>query len=101
MQDVLLEPYGGEVLGMSVGATTWLTAAMALGGLLGFGLASRVLARGADPAGMSAAGAALGVVAFLAVVCAALAASVPLFAAAVMLIGLVEACSAMARSPSR
>jgi len=88
MQDVLLEPYGGEVLGMSVGATTWLTAAMALGGLLGFGLASRVLARGADPAGMSAAGAALGVVAFLAVLCASLAASVPLFAAAVTLIGL-------------
>jgi BCD family chlorophyll transporter-like MFS transporter len=56
MQDVLLEPYGGEVLGMSVGATTWLTAAMALGGLLGFGLASRVLARGADPAGHVARG---------------------------------------------
>jgi hypothetical protein len=40
MQDVLLEPYGGQVLGMSVGATTKLTATLALGGLLGFGLAS-------------------------------------------------------------
>ena len=31
MQDVLLEPYGGEILGLSVGATTWLTAASAIG----------------------------------------------------------------------
>jgi MFS transporter, BCD family, chlorophyll transporter len=48
MQDVLLEPYGGHVLGMSVGATTWLTATLALGGLLGFSLASQVLARGSS-----------------------------------------------------
>ena len=33
MQDVLIEPYGGQVLGMSVGQTTWLTAALAGGGL--------------------------------------------------------------------
>jgi BCD family chlorophyll transporter-like MFS transporter len=29
MQDVLLEPYGGQVLGMSVAHTTWLTATLA------------------------------------------------------------------------
>ena len=54
MQDVLLEPYGGQVLGMGVGATTWLTATLAGGGLLGFGLASSVLSRGADPCRMAA-----------------------------------------------
>jgi len=37
MQDVLLEPYGGEILGLSVSATTLLTATWALGALVGFG----------------------------------------------------------------
>ena len=31
MQDVLLEPYGGEILGLSVGATTMLTALVVFG----------------------------------------------------------------------
>jgi MFS transporter, BCD family, chlorophyll transporter len=41
MEDILLEPYGGEILNMSVGATTSLTATLAIGGLLGiwFGIA--------------------------------------------------------------
>ncbi len=34
MQDVLLEPYGGEILGLSVGATTLLTASSAMGALV-------------------------------------------------------------------
>jgi len=38
MQDILLEPYGGEVLGLSVGATTALTALWAAGSLAGFAL---------------------------------------------------------------
>jgi BCD family chlorophyll transporter-like MFS transporter len=87
MQDVLLEPYGGQVLGMSVGETTWLTASLAIGGLLGFSLASGILGRGAAPARLSAAGAALGVPAVAAVIAAAGTHSVPLFAAGVMLIG--------------
>jgi len=33
MEDILLEPYGGEILHLSVGATTALTATLALGGL--------------------------------------------------------------------
>ena len=40
MEDVLLEPYGGQVLRLAVGDTTKLTAALAVGGLLGFWLAS-------------------------------------------------------------
>ena len=49
MQDVLLEPYGGQILGLSVGATTSLTALWAAGMLAGFTHAARRLAMGADP----------------------------------------------------
>jgi BCD family chlorophyll transporter-like MFS transporter len=36
MEDVLLEPYGGEILQLSVSATTKLTATLSAGSLLGF-----------------------------------------------------------------
>ena len=49
MQDVLLEPYGGQVLAMTVSETTRLSATLAGGGLLGFAVASYVLSQGADP----------------------------------------------------
>ena len=87
MQDVLLEPYGGAVLGMSVGQTTWLTALLAGGGLLGFTWASVVLGRGADPMRMALSGAWLGVPAFAAVILAAPLSSVALFAVGVFFIG--------------
>jgi MFS transporter, BCD family, chlorophyll transporter len=88
MQDVLLEPYGGQVLGMGVGATTWLTATLAAGGLIGFSLASAVLSRGADPVRMAMGGAALGVPAFAAVIAAPSLSSLALFVAGVFAIGL-------------
>ncbi len=88
MQDVLLEPYGGQVLGMSVGSTTSLTATLAFGTLLGFAWASGVLSRGADPFRMAAGGALVGIPAFAAVTVAAPLASVPLFACGVFGIGL-------------
>jgi BCD family chlorophyll transporter-like MFS transporter len=87
MQDVLIEPYGGLVLHLAVGATTYLTATMALGGLFGFGLASVVLARGADPYRMAAAGAWVGIPAFAAVIASAPLQSSLLFAAGVFGIG--------------
>ncbi len=87
MNDVLLEPYGGQVLQLSVGATTKLTATMAVGGLLGFGLASRVLGRGADPFRMAGYGALVGMPAFLAVIFSASLDSPVLFAFGTMLIG--------------
>ena len=87
MQDVLLEPYGGQVLQLSVSATTTLTATLALGGLLGFWLASRVLGKGADPFRIAAWGVAVGVLAFLAVIFAASFQSSPLFGLGVLLIG--------------
>jgi MFS transporter, BCD family, chlorophyll transporter len=71
MQDVLLEPYGGEVLGLSVAATTLLTAFHATGALTGFLLSARTLGQGADPFRLAAKGILIGVAAFSAVICAA------------------------------
>lgn len=87
MEDILLEPYGGQILHLSVGTTTVLTAALAGGGLLGFAWASRVLSRGADPFRMASRGAMAGVVAFLAVIGAAPTGSAALFGSGTLLIG--------------
>ena len=87
MQEVLLEPYGGETLKLAVGQTTMLTATLAFGGLLGFGLASRLLGRGGDPFRMSAAGVLAGVPGFVLVAAAAPLHAVPLFVMGILLIG--------------
>ncbi len=87
MEDVLLEPYGGQVLHLTVGDTTKLTATLAVGGLFGFGLASRVLSRGADPFRMACYGALVGVPAFVAVILAAPLSSALLFGTGTLLIG--------------
>ena len=87
MEDVLLEPYGGQVLHLTVGDTTKLTATLAIGGLLGFGLASRWLGRGAAPFRMAGFGALAGVPAFVAVILAAPLDSTALFAVGTLLIG--------------
>jgi len=70
MEDVILEPYGGQVLHLTVDMTTRLTATLAAGGLAGFALASRVLARGFDPFKMAALGAFVGIPAFMLVILA-------------------------------
>jgi BCD family chlorophyll transporter-like MFS transporter len=87
MQDVLLEPFGGQVLHLSVGATTALTAALATGGLAGFTLAARVLGRGADPYRLAAGGALAGLAAFSCVIFSAPLDSALLFGVGVSLIG--------------
>jgi BCD family chlorophyll transporter-like MFS transporter len=87
MQDVLLEPYGGQVLHLTVGQTTALTALLAAGGLCGFGLAARQLGRGADPYRFAAIGTLVGLIAFTAVIFSAPLNAVPLFALGVALIG--------------
>jgi MFS transporter, BCD family, chlorophyll transporter len=87
MQDVILEPYGGEVLGLSVGQTTLLTGLMALGALASFALAARQLARGADPLRLAGAGAVAGLLAFSLVIFAEPLAAPMLFRAGVLLIG--------------
>jgi BCD family chlorophyll transporter-like MFS transporter len=88
MQDVLLEPYGGEILGLSVSATTLLTAMWAGGALLGFGMAARWLSSGIDPFRMGGRGVIIGIVAFSAVLMSAPLASPILFFAGAALIGL-------------
>ncbi|MEM9725680.1 MAG: BCD family MFS transporter, partial [Pseudomonadota bacterium] len=79
MQDVLLEPFGGQVLGLSVGATTVLTAIWAAGALGGFAVAARLLGRGGDPARVAASGLLAGMLAFSAVILADPLRSTPLF----------------------
>ncbi|AWW75540.1 MFS transporter [Erythrobacter sp. KY5] len=71
MQDALLEPYGGEILGLSVGATTLLTGLWALGALLGFTYSGRALSRGGDPLRIAGLGLVAGLNAFLLVLFAA------------------------------
>jgi BCD family chlorophyll transporter-like MFS transporter len=87
MEDILLEPYGGQILRLTVASTTLLTATLAVGSLFGFGLASRVLSRGFDPFRMAGYGVIIGVPGFVAVIAAAPISSPLLFAAGTFLIG--------------
>ena len=87
MQDVLLEPYGGSILKLSVSNTTLLTASLATGGLFGFCLASNVLSRGFDPFVMATYGALVGIPAFAAVIAAAPLQSHAIFVIGVFFIG--------------
>lgn len=87
MQDILLEPYGAEILHMTVGQTTALTALFAAGTLTGFGLSARRLGKGGDPYRIAAAGSLIGLLAFSAVIFAAPLASPLLFRIGTTLIG--------------
>ena len=87
MQDILLEPFGAEVLKLTVGQTTALTAFFAVGTLAGFGLAARTLGRNADPYRVAGFGAVAGVFAFAAVIFSAPLNSVVLFRIGTALIG--------------
>ncbi len=88
MQDVLLEPYGGQILGLSVGATTTLTALWAFGMLTGFAFAARRLGTGSEPHRLAGLGGVIGIAAFLLVLFAAPLQSVALLSIGAMLIGL-------------
>jgi BCD family chlorophyll transporter-like MFS transporter len=87
MQDVLLEPFGGEVLGLSVSATTVLTALLAGGTLVAFGVAAHWLSRGMDPHRLAGYGALVGIVAFAIVTLIAAVQSAALFRLGAALIG--------------
>ncbi len=87
MQDILLEPYGAQVLDLTVSQTTLLTAIWAFGTLTAFGLAGALLTRGWDSNLMAAGGAVLGVFAFAAVISAGLNGSAGLFRSGTLLIG--------------
>jgi BCD family chlorophyll transporter-like MFS transporter len=68
MQDVLLEPYGGEVLKLSVSQTTLLTAIWAAGTLIGFAHAGRALQKGANMYRLAALGLVAGITGFSAII---------------------------------
>lgn len=87
MQDIILEPYGGEVLGLSVSATSFLTALMAGGALAAFALAAFRLKQGMNPYRLAAWGTVAGVFAFSLVIFAEPLEAPSLFRAGTVLIG--------------
>jgi MFS transporter, BCD family, chlorophyll transporter len=87
MQDIILEPFGGEILKLSVGATTQLTAISALGALIAFALSAHWLGRGSNPHSISAWGVLVGIVAFSAVIFSEPLGSPALFRVGAALIG--------------
>ena len=87
MQDIVLEPYGAQILGLSVGATSALTALMAGGALVAFMGAARLLAGGMNAHRIAALGLVSGLWAFAAVLFADPLDSPALFRIGVILIG--------------
>ena len=88
MADVLLEPYGGQALGFSVAETTKLTALLAAGTLVGFGIASRVLGKGHAPLPLGRIGAAIGLPGFAAIILSSFGGGAPVFLVGTVLTGL-------------
>ncbi len=88
MSDIVLEPYGGEVLNLGVGTTTLLSAIMAFGSLMGFAYASYILSLGADPFRMASLGAVIGLPAYGLIIMAAGSDTPELFTLGVLLAGI-------------
>ncbi|MEI6097090.1 MAG: PucC family protein [Alphaproteobacteria bacterium] len=87
MADVVMEPFGGQVLQMTVAETTRLTVYLALGTLVGFTLASRWMGRGARPLDVAIYGTMIGIPAFGFVIFSAELLSVHLLIAATLAAG--------------
>jgi BCD family chlorophyll transporter-like MFS transporter len=87
MEDILLEPYGGQILHLSVGSTTALTALLAVGGLCGFAVSAWALSKQMNPYRLAAVGLLAGLVAFSAVIFAEPFQSAQLFGVGTTLIG--------------
>ncbi len=88
MADVLLEPYGGQALGLSVADTTKLTALLAGGTLIGFGIASRLLGQGGSPLRLGRIGALIGIPGFAAIILSSMGGGVAMFLAGTLATGL-------------
>jgi len=88
MQDILLEPYGAQILAMTVSETTQLTALLGGGMLLAFFAAAQLLGRGSDPIRLAGFGVMVGVFAFSSVIFAAPFGSELIFRAGTFGIGL-------------
>ena len=92
MQDIVLEPYGGEILHLPVAATTALTAMLAGGTLAAFCIAARFLGHGVDPYRIAAFGVVTGLFAFAAVIFAEPMDAPLLFRMGVLAIGFGGGC---------
>lgn len=87
MQDIVLEPYGAQVLGLDVSATSGLTAVGALGSLLAFALSARLLGHRVGACALAGLGGLLGLLAFSLVIFSAPLQSVAMFQWGVGLVG--------------
>jgi BCD family chlorophyll transporter-like MFS transporter len=87
MQDIILEPFGAQVLHLSVSGTTILTALLAGGALAAFALAARALSAGIDPYRLAALGIVCGLIAFPCVIFSGAVDAPMLFRFGVVLIG--------------
>jgi len=88
MQDILLEPFGAQILGLSVAETTSLTAILAGGMLIAFAASARWLGKGMDANRLAAYGALLGVFAFALIGIVSAVPSRTIFALGVSMIGI-------------
>jgi BCD family chlorophyll transporter-like MFS transporter len=87
MQDIVLEPYAGEILKLDVGMTSALTALSAGGALLAFVVSSRWLSGGLSACRVASLGVLLGLPAFAMVIFSGPLEAAWLFRAGVALIG--------------
>jgi len=87
MQDIILEPYGGEVLHLNVSFTSSLTALSGAGALLAFALSAKLMGKGLDACRVSAFGLLMGLPGFACVMLAAPLESAWLFRSGTAFIG--------------
>ncbi|MBM3635946.1 MAG: BCD family MFS transporter [Alphaproteobacteria bacterium] len=88
MQDILLEPFGGQVFGLPVGETTMLMAALAGGMLIGFFIAERMLNRAVMAMRVAGLGLIIGLLAFAGVIAAPFLSSLGLFRISSLTVGI-------------
>ena len=82
------KPYGGQALGFSVAETTRLTALLAGGTLIGFGIASTLLSQGGAPHRLGLIGALIGIPGFAAIILSSFGLGPIVFLAGTLLTGL-------------
>ena len=87
LQDVLLEPFGGQVLHLDVAATTLLTGVMAIGAIMSFAIAAKRASGGADPIRLSGVGAVAGMFGFALIILSGAIGSALLLMSGALLIG--------------
>ena len=87
MQDVLLEPYGGEVMGLAVGATSMLTALTAGGAALALAVTASRRWRDAEPHRLAVFGAIFGAFALCTITLAGPAMAPPLLQLGAVILG--------------